>query len=602
MSSQYINFAKAYIRYDQQLKTTTSCRLTMTALRLLEASLIELEGQADITKVSQRHLDNVVTIIQKEGYKNLNGISSSLKQIAQNLAEWHIALSNIKYWKHPFVKSNSCYLQSKTKLPDDDALLALAEIFANGYKSVQDDEDIFITCTSALLLSAPMRLGETLYFRTNPLRKEKDSNGKEQLKIAYWVPKNGKYVHKEIPEIMADHAQEAVRRIVKITEESRKLARHFEDNPNQFYRHDNCPNVPDDQVLTWNQITLALGLKSINAISCYFYRHTGSYTIKGWTLNSIWKLVLADHHRKNPHFPYQVNPSLSTSGKPLKMSESLMCFRNNQLATNYNTSPVLLAPMRKEFFSMRVNNSDPRMNIFVKHGYGELKLHSHQFRHFLNTMAEEAGVGIDAITEWSTRAKKQQSCTYMHQDDTRKAQKISDRLGLSSSQSMAPVTEEEYQVMKHGPIITTRYGICNHDYTLSLCNKFADCLNCSELLLCKGDKKSIKAIQKERDHVAENLAATQIDIDSGIRVASRWHDGHSKTLTRHNKLLEVMTDPKIPDGSIIQMQGNDFTHESRILDNSDKTDQLEPNNEPLSLNYSKDIAECFKILQEETNG
>lgn len=616
MSSPFIDFAKAYLRYDQQKKQTKSLRRTIVALQLLEASLIKLDNQADITKVSQRHLDNAVGIIQKEGFKDRQGIAITLARIAQNLGDWHIALSNIKYWKHPFVKSESCHKLAKCdnklarkKLPEDDALLAIAEVFANGYTAVQDNEDIFITCTTALLLSAPMRISEILHFRTNPIRIEKDTLKNDQLHISYWVPKNRKHVRKEIPEIMANHAQEAVRRITRITEESRKLARYFESNTNRFYRHDKCPDVPDDQVLTKNQAASALGFKSPKSAVTFIYKHTKKYSLIGWTLNSLWQLVLAEHRKKNPHFPYQVDPNSSTAGKPLKMSESLMCFRYYQLSNHFNTSPVLLAPMNRDFFSKRLDNSSrkrgdtiTRMSFFFKHGYDGLELRSHQIRHFLNTLAQEAGVGIDAITEWSTRASKEQTRTYMHEDDTRKVQKISDRLGLSTQVSMQPVTEEEYQVMNHGPIITTRYGICTHEYPLTPCNKHADCLNCSELLLCKGHKKSIDAIQKERDKVAQNLAAAQIEIDTGKRVASRWHEAHSKDLIRKDQLLGVMTDPKILDGSAIQMQGKDFTHESRILDKADKKTQLEPKHELLSLNYSKDIAECFKTLQEETNG
>ncbi len=615
MSPPFIDFAKAYLRYDQHRNQTKTFRRTISALQILEASLVELEGLTDVTKVSDRHLDKAVELLQREGFKDRQGISLALSRLARDLGRWHITVSNTKYWKHPFVKSESNDKRSKRdtkslqkKLPEDDALLALADVFASGYTTDQDDEDTFLTCLSALLLSAPMRINEVLHFRTTPLRKEKDTSRDDQFYLSYWVPKNGKYVRKEIPAVMAGHAQEAVRRLAVITEESRNLARHFESGLDRFYRHKDCPDIPDDHELTRDQVVMALGFNCRGSAEDYILKHTGSYSLVGWNLDSLWQLVLADHHKKNPYFPYQINPSSSTAGKPLKMSESLMCFRYQQLSTRNKTSPVLLAPMNRDYFAKRLDsrtiqrgNKLVNMSFFLKHGYNGFELRSHQLRHFLNTLAQEAGVGIDAITEWSTRASKAQTRTYMHQDDTRKAQQISDKLGLTSCESMNPVTNEEYRVMNHGPIVTTRYGICTHDYTLTPCDKHADCLNCSELLMCKGHKKSIDAIQVERDRVAENLAAAQSKIEAGKRVASRWHEVHSNTLIRLDQLLDIMTDPELEDGSAIQMEGKDFTHKSRIMDQVKKTSQLQTKDDRLSCAYSDDIVECLSMLQEEIN-
>ncbi|HIE28697.1 TPA: integrase, partial [Candidatus Poribacteria bacterium] len=477
MTSPFIDFAKTYVRYNQQKRQTKTFGLIIRALQLLETSLIELEGQADIIKVSNRHLDKAVELMLKEGFKNRQYISVALTRIAQDLGQWHIAVSNIKYWKHPFVRSESYLTVSKRdpellrkKLPEDDALLALAEVFANGYTDVQDDEDVFITCITALLLSAPMRISEILYFRTDPLRIEKDSLGNEQLYISYYVPKNGKYVLKEIPKIMADHAREAVRRLREMTEEGRNLAKHFESAPDHFYRHKECPDVPDNQELTFDQVVNALGLETRKATENWIARRTGSYRLTGWNLNSLWQLILGEHRKRNPHFPFQVNPSSSTAGKPLRMSESLMCFRFWQVANKTTTSPVLLAPINRSFFYNRVTpqiikrgNFESNTSFFLKHGYDSgLTLQSHQLRHFLNTLAQEAGVGIDAITDWSTRASKEQSRIYMHQAPERKGKMIADRLNLITRETMNPITKDEYQVMNFGPIITTRYGICAH--------------------------------------------------------------------------------------------------------------------------------------------
>lgn len=613
MSSPFIWFAKAFLRYTQNILPTKTFKRTVAALQLLEASLIEIDGNADVTKVSGRHLDRSIQLMILEKFKDRQGIGNSLQRIAKNLAEWHIATSNIKYWQHPFLGKNSNASVYKAapnsisnKLPTDDTLLAIAEIFANGYANIQDDEDIFTTCVTCLLLCAPMRINEILHFREKPLREELDVNGKKQLYISYWVPKNGRYVRKEIPAVMADLAREAVKRLTLITEESRRLAIHIENNPEKFYRHSQCPNVSDNQVLTVEELTHALGFNNSKSVETFIYRCTGRFNTKGWTLNSIWQLIMAEHKKLNPYFPYQVSPTDSSNNKPLKMSESLICFRYQQLSNKNQASAVLLAPSNRDFYAKRLQSRDVQrgkktvnMSILLKHGYKGLELRSHQLRHFLNTLAQEAGVSIDVITRWSTRASQTQSRVYMHQDTERKSSNIAAQLGMRPIQKTAlPITQNEYRLMDLGPIITTRYGICTHDYTETPCNKHADCLNCSELLLCKGHRRSLEEIIVERNRIQENLAAAQAEIDAGHRVASRWQQVHSQTIDRLNRLIEIMTDNNVADGSPVRIQGTDFSHQMRVLNNT-ATKSLDISIDVMDFGHSDDIAACLRLLSEE---
>jgi len=609
LSFPFINFAKAYIRHTQNISQSKTIRRTGAALMMLESALIQLDGKADITKASPRHFDKAAEILSNT-YKDKSAIGSNLEKIANNIGRWHITSAGTKFWKHPFIGSNSCDYGSgekKTKLPNDEALLALAEVFANGYTSKQDDLDIYTTCHTCLLLSAPQRIGESFWYKTNLLREEKDSQGCEQLHLAYWAPKNRKYVRKEVPRTMSEHTKEAVKRLREITEEGRKLAKHYESGSNRFYRHINCPDVPDDQILTPKQVVHAIGLRSNKAVQYFIRRETGNQQLTGWTLNSLWQdIVLPKHKRNIPHFPFQIAPEDYQGGKPPKMSESLMCFRFRQLASGYTTSPILLAP----FYTGRYNDyitykhtnlltkKGVSRNFFSKHGYKDLSLRSHQLRHFLNTLAQESGVGIEEITQWSTRASQAQTRTYMHQDPKRKANKIAQRQIQKNERPSTPVTEEEYDVMSKGPVIVTRYGICTHDYTFTPCEKHADCLNCSELLICKGHKRTMAAIQKEYDQLTENLIEAKAEINAGRKVANRWYLSHKKKHKRLTQLLRILTDPSIEDGSPIQLTGGDFSHQKRIVDKKTQG-KISIKKRPSGIEYSPEILECLALLQEE---
>lgn len=610
MSASFVDFAKAYLRYSQHVRPTKGLSRTIQMLRLIEASLHELGTPCCITKLSQRHLDKACELMHTIGYGDSAGLGAALERLANAISQWGLTNTNIRFWKHPFqgnshktTRKRLPHNDNNPKLPNDDAILALAEIFANGFHEKQDAETIFITCITCLLLCAPMRIGEILWYRKDLLREEKDAHGNNQLYLAYWVPKNGRFVRKEVPEIMAEHAKEAIKRLIEITDEGRRLARHYESGSTKFYRHTTCPEVPDDQVLTRDQVTAALGLKSYKSAQTFIKTLTGSIKITGLTLNKLWKLVLKRHKSLNPHFPYQQAPRISDASRPLKMSESLICLRLFQLSTvRFSTSPILLAPSNSSFYINRLSNAEPTLNIFRKFGYGDLTLRSHQLRHFLNTLAQEAGLGIEQITQWSTRASSTQTRIYMHQDPKRQAEKIADQLNIAPIYEQKPITNNEYNIIEKGPIITTRYGICSHDYTLTPCQKHADCLNCSELLMCKGHKRSIESIRQERDRIAENLIASKAKIDAGHRVAGRWHEAHFKSLIRLDQLLKIMTDPSIENGSPIQMRGKDFSHERRILNKKYKMCEYIPSDiNSIGIEYGSDLVDCLRLLSEEEN-
>jgi hypothetical protein len=598
---EYIDFAKAFILNSCKGRQYKDVSKQRSALQVVEAALIKINGSADITKLSEVHLDYAVELIRKQ-YVGVVGIGLALQELVEEVVNNNITPSAIRHWKHPFRRSgrDPNYYKGSTKLPSDEAILALAEIFSNGYNDEIDDESVYITGIACVFLSAPMRIGEQTWLNLNSLEEGMDANDHPQKFLRYFVAKTQKTVTKEIPEIMAELCGEAFRRLKKITEEGRKLALYYESGSELFYPHPDCPIVDPDQVLTRDQVVAALGRANIGTAQSLVKRMVGDYSLTGWTLKTLWAAVVQYNKHKNTFFPYQVDPCLYRV-KPPKMSESLLCFRMYQLSSGFTSSPILLAPINGDYFATRLSKRERDhkrgdLSFFDRHGYGNIILGSHQLRHFLNTAAEEAGVNIERITAWSGRASVQQSRTYMHKDPARTSRQAGDHLLEVKDVTSVPITEEEYDIRDKGPIITTRYGICTHPWTVSACEKSADCLNCSELLHCKGHKKSLAAVVRERDHVAENLEASLKEIALGNRAATRWVQHHQHYLARLNDIVAMHTNPAIEDGSPVQMLGSDFTQAKRIISNK-HPERLKV--EELSGVYGSDLLECLKELMKE---
>lgn len=601
-TGKFMEFAKAYIINSRKGSRGKLFRFEYAALQHVEAALMQLDGVADITKLSMVHLDKAVEIIKKKPKGHLNA-GIGIQNLARMVADQNISSNSLRYWEHPFRgrKFNDSLEISRTKLPDDEALLSLAEIFSNGYSGELDDEAVYVTSLTAMLLSAPMRINDHRWFRLNTLQSGTDTEGKVQFFLHYYSTKNKKIATKGVPAVMAGHCEEAFRRVREITEEGRRLARHYESGSTSFFPHSTSPDVPPDQILTRDEVVQALGRPSRKSAENLMKVMQGVHKLAGWTLTTLWAVVREYNMKMNPHFPYQIDPKLYGSTPP-KMSESLFCLRESQLAERHHTSAIFLAPVNHDYYTKRLAmdkvssvNGKTYESFLTRHGYRDIALRSHQLRHFLNTAAQEAGIGIDRITDWSTRASVKQSRVYMHQDPDRAAKRLGDAMIPEVELNPIPITAADYDVRNKGPMITTRYGICVHPWTIDPCQKSADCLNCTELVHCKGHKKSLAAVERERDMVAENLRATLQEIEAGNRPATRWVDTHTRYLERLNAIVTMHRDPNLPDGSPVQMAGKDFTHAKRVM-----ADRLPETiaSDTLSIEYSDDLMSCLKNLME----
>jgi hypothetical protein len=581
----------------------------MQALRCLEKALMDDMGTPDITKIQIRHFREMTALAKK--FAAPEYVVTTAVKILTWLSEKLIVPAEVIRWEHEYIKDNSYHNRQGANAPDEvkekksanqDAFLSIADIFSQPLSQL-DDSDIMVTSITALLLSAPMRIGETLRWRTDCLKQDIDKDGVLQRYLAYYVPKTRSYTRKAVPKTMAEVAQEAIDRLVTITAEGRKLALYMEGSPTEFYRHADCPDVPDDQELTRDHVAQALGFAHRKACESFIKSHTGNYSLKGFTLNSLWQIVLSEHRVQNPHFPYQERPQKEL--KPLKMSESLMCFRRLQLGVRAGTSPVLLAPFNPDYYRKRLDgavkldrkNQRP-LCFFTKHGLDPHRLNAHSLRHFLNRLAQQLGVTVEEITEWSSRASKRQTRTYLHETAEQKLDKASTIMQTKQEQeTLLPVTDDEAALYGQGPFHRSRYGICRRSWAAGPCVKFADCTNCSELLACKGDRVALETIKSDLANITRTRNAAQRAIDAGERSASLWLEKSGDQEQRLIALVDVMENPDIPDGSPIQLTGTDFSHEARLVGVKAKNAGVELlQKEQVARDHGKHMLECLEML------
>ena len=613
----FMEVAKAYLRHRHHTGPHNNAGREMAALRALDYVLRQDMGVPDITKVSERHFQQAVAVLGR--HKSVALVAGELLAILKRLADYAIVTSSAHYWDHHYHGDNSYDKTNGSlapqdvkdkKVPDQDALLAIAEVFSRGYHQPLEDVDVLVTSITALLLCTPTRIMETVRFRTDCLASDQDKNGKTQYYLKYWVPKINSFARKPIPETMAETAIEAIRRLSEITEEGRRLARYMETHPTKFYRHAKCPNVPKNQVLTPEQFAQALGFANKGSTTAFVKKWTGSYGLTGHTLDSLWQIILKVHQKLNPHFPYQER-AVNGEVPPVKMSESLLCCLRSQFATEHMTNPVILAPFNLGYYAGRLsagvkrgkgkkNDGKPFNHCFYsRHGFEPIKLKSHSPRHLLNRLAKQSGVSIDVITAWSSRSSTRQTLTYLDNDQGEAAVAAASLMGHEVEQSTkAPVTSEEAEIYGQGPIHRSRYGLCRRSWRIGPCNKFADCLNCSEVLICKGDRFAADVIASEREELAKTYHAAEEEVGRGERSATRWMKVSGPQIKKLDALLSILNDPQVPDGSPITITGTDFSHEQTLINGKAEEAGVKLlDRTALAIEYGDDLLACLDELR-----
>jgi len=87
------------------------------------------------------------------------------------------------------------------------------------------------------------------------------------------------------------------------------------------------------------------------------------------------------------------------------------------------------------------------------------------------------------------------------------------------------------------------------------CQLHRDCVNCDEQVCVKGDvvrEANIRRHRNETRILLEAAIAAQTDGDTG---ANRWVSHQQTTLSRLDKLCEILDDPHVPAGAVIQLSG-----------------------------------------------
>lgn len=556
------------------------------------------------------------------------------------------------------------------KMPDENALLALASV--NAQKTADlSPRDIFTTSTMSLLMAAPNRGSEPLYLLSDPIHTDElrvwevlrmdgftkddvreilkyqkendivfeadegsefDKNGniieeddtrKEdaveealdlsatiQIKgIKWYSGKDFGHAHKWIPTCMYGVVETAVERLRAQSEPARQFAKMLEDS-SRFPRHELCPDVPEDQLLTQDEVAMALGLdmpKYGDLSNTRNLRKWQSARAKLLTRKGILRkdyqvtlrdlnLILRDALPKG--FPYI--PFDNGNGHvKIKWSEALYSGFANCFSTQKTTIPTELciptigtlnedlAPTKKKNRATG-GQLTGTFSVFQRWGHGDLSITSHQIRHMLDTLASVNGMDGQQRANWAMRSDPKHNRYYDHTTpEEYGADFIEDReeelasQGLMSNpttgttqiqvQVATPRSLQELNTKASLTAHTNEYGMCVTSYMAEPCTKYRDCINCDQQVCEKGDDRKCERVRKRLKDEKKLLKKDKKAVDDGVQGAMQFYERRKLTTERCEQLLTMMEDPSIEDGSLIRLLNvEDVTQLDRAMDANGK--------------------------------
>lgn len=439
-------------------------------------------------------------------------------------------------------------------------------------------------------MSAPSRISEVLSLSIDCVFTNTTQKGNEKWGLRFWAGKGYGGDIKWIPSVMAPVTQKAIDRVRRLTNKPRTFAKLMELNFEAFHKQTRFSRYSESKLLTTVQVCEVLlnesisekeGVKLLKRLS--IKSHDNIYSLR-----TLWQELQS---RLPDGFPWY------NKKKNIKFSDLFFLFFKDSLHLNKSDNIIeLYTPHTSSFYS-DTYYQEKRKNIFERHEYQNgnkqsFHFHSHQIRHLLNTIAQRNGMTEYEVAKWSGRASIKQNRVYNHVSEEEIIEKYESLKRAATNYTVSenitvrnPVSRESFLSVSHGAVHKTEFGYCIHDYAISPCEKFRDCLNCSEQICIKGSLDSLTRLKERLSETNELIETTIKDTNENDRQIDkdRWLNFHLKIKERLQELISILESKEVPEGAFVRLSNKSYSHLSRIY-NAEKL-----------LNNKKEIIHVKKI-------
>lgn len=448
--------------------------------------------------------------------------------------------------------------QRQKKLPTTRALEGLADIYST---LATEPADCLRAAAIAILVVTGFRIGELLTL-PEQCEIEEVRKGKARYGLRYYKEKfrRGEQLFdvRWLPSVGAELARKAIAEIRDITVPFRKQAQILEQNPGKVP----IPGFQWTDIIRPADLAEILGLSSKDSLShisrdqlpryqdtqAYFYR---VFEVEAYLLSRrVGQLWTKDRR----------------DGTYQMLSETLLIAPRNFFHAQKGTIPLLIEPINiqhiSDFIGGRLGSRSAfaRFNICEPDG-SVCQMTTHQFRHWLNDIADKGGLPLDLQTRWFGRDYPKDTRAYHHStaEERKERTKAGIRSGILHGTianiywSLPLAERDDFLEGQIQAAHATALGVCIHDFAISPCPYHLNCVRgCADYLRTKGDQRERKNLLeiKWKTEIALEASQKQAEIDSEI--AQSWIIHAQETLDGINAALAVDNEPSVLDGDMIR--------------------------------------------------
>lgn len=572
MPEPFGSFAKAYFRYQHGLRPTKVIGFRIASLRALAAALAE-QATCNVGSVNAWTFNRASQLIRAKfsasaGYR----IGSQLEMLASFIDENRLATVPLR-WSNPIPRpaeangrvGEEFEAVRQVKLPSPFSL----ECLALAFRAASELPDLVVTAVAGIMCAAPDRVNEVLLLRAEPEVTTTRPDALPAYGLRFWPSKGADPMTKWVVPSMSSVVREALKRLSDVSKEARRVALWYDRNPTSIFLPSHLEHLRGRD-LSIADVGEILFTEPVSAASIHAWCITNNVRREKRGNKLVMKFldVEAAVIRALPKgFP------LLDVDSGLRYSEALCVVRRNELHRVKRTFRCIIEAVDQNFIATGLGGRTEHgfKSVFDHLGYFEadgspIVIRTHQFRHYLNTLAQAGGMSELDIAKWSGRKDVRQNDAYNHVSDRDvQARLVALRQEAQREQTTELLTEplpqvrisliprEKFKEMGIQAAHTTDFGICIHDFVMSPCSLHRDCTNCNEQVCVKGDKLGEANTRFKLDETASLLVEAEAAEAGGSYGASRWVEHQRLTYSRLSELLAILDDPQVPQGALIRL-------------------------------------------------
>ncbi|WP_124474081.1 hypothetical protein [Burkholderia contaminans] len=536
--------------------------------------------------------DAAAETCRREAASSSYRVGCRLQEIARIMDREYLAAMRLN-WVNPIPRdslsggskssriSSDFFDRRASKLPSEEVLESLAEI---SNRADLYPQDLLRQRAVELLICGGFRCNELLMLPRDVWVEEPvvdllgtpltTDQGVPILRCGLrYVPEKGGHTVAQVkwlPSALVDVARRAVADILQITAPFSTIAAYLNQNPEGTLLPEAWHKVDGDSLLSMSDVSNLVGLSRDDGTSGLLF--VRSAQIPTVTVEHQQRQVLRVRKRDvEAQLRRRSLPSTISygSGRTCSLHDRLFLIGVNFIGTQRSLLNGTVRLLTQGQLADYLCDRDGERSIFSRLGYrdqagGTLRVTTHQFRHWLNTLAQEGGLSQIEISRWMGRRRVAENSAYDHQTGFELADRIRGRLGRGEVQGPVgttvrrirePVRREEFVRSMIASAHVTDVGMCIRDLSALPCDHHRSCMTCSDHLIEKGNSVQRKRAESMLSESQQILALAEDECADESYGASNWVEYHKQVVRRAAAVLDLHSDDGIPDGTLIQLPG-----------------------------------------------